>query len=62
VREPGKKKQREFTQADMERVIVDLAQHKKAEPSPGKPGRRSARRSGTDVSVLPVQTPSFDSA
>jgi hypothetical protein len=62
VREPGKKKQREFTQADMERVIVDLAQHKKGEPSPGKPGRRSARRSGTDVSVLPVQTPSFDTA
>jgi hypothetical protein len=62
VREPGKKKQREFTQADMERVIVDLAQHKKAEPPPRKPGRRSARDSGTGVSALPVQTPSFDTA
>ncbi|MEI6003485.1 ISNCY family transposase [Paraburkholderia bengalensis] len=62
VREPGKKKQREFTQADMERAIVDLAQHKKAEPSPGKPGRRSASDSGTGVSALPVQAPSFDTA
>jgi hypothetical protein len=39
-RPPGAKKQRAFTQADMEAVIVKLAQATKAE---AKPGRRSAR-------------------
>ncbi|PRE64632.1 integrase [Burkholderia multivorans] len=39
---PGTKKAREFTQADVEQVIVELAQHKPAPPLPGKPGRRSA--------------------
>jgi hypothetical protein len=62
-RESGTKKQREFTQADMERVIVDLAQQRNAsETPPGKPGPRSARHSGTGVSALPVQTPSCDTA
>jgi hypothetical protein len=42
-RQPGKKKQREFTQADVEQVIVDLAQRTKAQPQSSKPGRRSAR-------------------
>jgi transposase len=37
---PGTKKQREFTQADMEAVIVKLAQAPQPE---SKPGRRSAR-------------------
>ncbi|MBN3787473.1 ISNCY family transposase [Burkholderia sp. Ac-20353] len=61
-REPGKKKQREFTQADVEQVIVDLAKRKQAQPPPGKPGRRSAKDSGTSVSALPVQDQLFDTA
>ncbi|MFX1672356.1 ISNCY family transposase [Paraburkholderia sp. A2WS-5] len=40
ARVPGTKKPREFTQADMEAVIVKLAQASKPE---SKPGRRSAR-------------------
>ncbi|MEX3896699.1 ISNCY family transposase [Paraburkholderia sp. BR10954] len=52
---PGKKKQREFTQADVERVIVDLAQQRKGPVLPRKPGRRSARDLTTDVSALPAQ-------
>ncbi len=39
-RVPGTKKQREFTKADMEAVIVKLAQAPKPD---SKPGRRSAR-------------------
>ena len=58
----GTKKQREFTQADVEHVIVDLAQCRQAQQQPRKPGRRSARNSGPGVSALPVQTPSFDTA
>ncbi|KDB08591.1 hypothetical protein LIG30_2390 [Burkholderia sp. lig30] len=46
VRTPGRpagtKKQREFTQADIEHVIVDLAERRQAQPQPRKPGRRSA--------------------
>ncbi|MPW23977.1 ISNCY family transposase, partial [Paraburkholderia sp. CNPSo 3157] len=61
-RSPGKKKQREFNQADVEHAIVDLAQQRQAQPQPRKPGRRSARDRGTDVSALPIQTPSFDTA
>ncbi|MGF6552728.1 ISNCY family transposase [Paraburkholderia youngii] len=57
---PGKKKQREFTQADVEQVIVDLAQQRKGPVQPRKPGRRSARDLAADVSALPVQAPSFD--
>jgi hypothetical protein len=41
-RSTGKKKQREFTQADLEHVILDLAQQGKKQPQPRKPGRRSA--------------------
>ncbi|KUZ68660.1 integrase [Burkholderia ubonensis] len=61
-RQPGKKKQREFTQADVEQVIVDLAQRRQTQQQPNKPGRRSAKDRGSDVSALPVQTPSFDTA
>jgi transposase len=61
-RMPGKKKQREFTQADVEHAIVDLAQQRQMQPQHHKPGRRSARDRGTDVSALPIQTPSFDTA
>jgi hypothetical protein len=39
-RMPGTKKQREFTQADMDAVIVKLSQAPKPD---SKPGRRSAR-------------------
>lgn len=38
---PGTKKQREFTQAEINEVVVDLAQRRQPKPS-GKPGRRSA--------------------
>ncbi|KWB21237.1 ISNCY family transposase [Burkholderia ubonensis] len=59
--QPGKKKQCEITQADVEDVIAELAQRRQ-EQQPRKPGRRSAKDRGTDVSALPVQTPSFDTA
>jgi transposase len=55
---PGTKKQREFTQADVEHVVVDQAQRRK--PQPCKPGRRSARNSGTGASALPPQARLFD--
>ncbi|MGF6542036.1 ISNCY family transposase [Paraburkholderia youngii] len=61
-RSAGKKKQREFTQADVEQTIVDLARQRQAKPQSREPGRRSARDGGTGVSALPVQTPSFDTA
>ncbi|KVC53588.1 ISNCY family transposase [Burkholderia stagnalis] len=63
-RPTGTKKQREFTQADVEHVIVDLAQRRQTQQPlpPRKPGRRSAKDSGSDVSALPNQTPSFDTA
>ncbi|MBC8726705.1 ISNCY family transposase [Paraburkholderia sp. 31.1] len=61
-RSPGKKKQREFTQADVEHTIVDLARQRQAQPQPSKPGRRSARDSGTGVSALPIQNGVFDTA
>ncbi|KVR13393.1 integrase [Burkholderia ubonensis] len=41
-RRPGTKKPREFTQADVEQVIVELAERRQAPPQPRKPGRRSA--------------------
>ncbi|SIT51024.1 transposase [Paraburkholderia piptadeniae] len=59
-RPPGTRKQREVTQADVEHVVVELSQRRTAPPH--KPGRRSARDSGTGVSALPVQAPSFDTA
>ena len=43
---PGKKKQREFTQADIEHVIVDLSQRRQAAPQTRKPAHRSANRGG----------------
>ncbi|WP_080420848.1 ISNCY family transposase, partial [Burkholderia ubonensis] len=61
-RQPGTKKQREFTQADVDGVIVELAQRRQTSKSPRKPGRQSAKDSGSDASALPVQTPSFDTA
>jgi transposase len=42
-RVPGTKKTREFTQADMEAVIVNLAQRKTLATQPSKPGQRTAR-------------------
>ncbi|RQU96003.1 ISNCY family transposase [Burkholderia cenocepacia] len=58
----GKKKQREITQADVEHVIVELAQRRQTAKPPTKPGRRSAKASETNVSALPVQAPTFDTA
>ncbi|KVD82942.1 ISNCY family transposase [Burkholderia ubonensis] len=58
----GTKKQREFTQVDVEQAIVDLAQCRQTPQQPNKPGRRSAKDRGSDVSALPVQAPSFDTA
>ncbi len=59
-RQPGKKKQREFTQADIEQAITDLAQRRQTQQEPRKPGRRSERAPATDTDTLPVQDPSFD--
>ncbi|HEF4731760.1 ISNCY family transposase [Burkholderia multivorans] len=60
--EPGKKKQREITQADVEHVIVDLAQRRQTAKPADKPGRRSAKAEEASVSALPVQAPTFDTA
>ncbi|KAB0661984.1 hypothetical protein F7R23_04845 [Burkholderia diffusa] len=60
--EPGKKKQREITQADVEHVIVNLAQRRRTAKPANKPGRRSAKAGETTVSALPVQAPTFDTA
>lgn len=57
-----KKKQREFTQADIEQVIVDLARQKQPLQDHPEPGHRSARGGATDVSALPVHDPIFDTA
>ncbi|MEX3943967.1 ISNCY family transposase [Paraburkholderia sp. BR10937] len=59
---PGTKKQREFTQADVEHVIVDLAQRRQVQQPPGKPGRRSAKAGGPGINALPVQASTFDTA
>ncbi|MFL9862536.1 ISNCY family transposase, partial [Paraburkholderia madseniana] len=61
-RSPGKKKQCEFTQADVKHAIVDLAQRREVKQQSSKPGRRSARDSGTGVSALPIQNGLFDTA
>ncbi|WP_322090373.1 ISNCY family transposase, partial [Burkholderia cenocepacia] len=58
----GKKKQREITQADVEHVIVELAQRRQTAKPAGKSGRRSAKAGETSVSALPVQAPTFDTA
>ncbi|HIE5949426.1 TPA: ISNCY family transposase, partial [Burkholderia cepacia] len=60
--EPGKKKQRKITQADVEHVIVDLAQRRQTAKPADKPGRRSAKTEEANASALPVQAPTFDSA
>lgn len=60
--EPGKKKRREITQADIEHVIVDLARRRQTAKPPNKPSRRSAKAGETNVSALPVQAPTFDTA
>ncbi|MGU8079161.1 hypothetical protein [Burkholderia pyrrocinia] len=59
--EPGKK-QLKITQADAEHVIVDLAQRKQTAKLPNKPGRRSAKAGEPNVSALPVQALTFDTA
>ncbi|MGU7812892.1 ISNCY family transposase, partial [Burkholderia sp. AW49-1] len=58
----GTKKQRAFTQADVEQVIVDLAEHRQAQNQPRKPGRRSAKANAVSVSALPDQDQFFDTA
>ncbi|RQS44321.1 ISNCY family transposase [Burkholderia sp. Bp8986] len=60
--QPNKKKQREFTQTDVEKVIVDLAERRQIQQPARKPGRRSARGRDASVSTLPVQDPLFDTA
>ncbi|HKR43311.1 MAG TPA: ISNCY family transposase, partial [Paraburkholderia sp.] len=57
-----RKKQREFTQADIEQVIVDLAGQKQPSQALRKPGRRSAGVNGADANALPVHDPIFDTA
>ncbi|WP_254597838.1 hypothetical protein [Burkholderia lata] len=51
-----------FMQADVEHVIVDLAQRRQTAKPSDKPGRRSAKAGETTVSALPVQAPTFDTA
>lgn len=58
----GKKKQREITQADVEHVIVELAQRRQTAKPADKPRRRSAKAEEANVSALPVQAPTFDTA
>lgn len=57
-----KKKQREFTQADIEQVIVSLAGQKQPSQAVGKSGHRSAGLNGTGADALPVRDPIFDTA
>ncbi|QRR07004.1 ISNCY family transposase [Burkholderia sp. MS455] len=58
----GTRKQRAFTQADVEQVILDLAEHRQAQNQPRKPGRRSAKTNAVSVSALPDQDQLFDTA
>jgi hypothetical protein len=51
-RQHGTKKQREFTQADIDGVILEQAQQRQVQQL-RKPGRRSAMVVDTDVSALP---------
>ncbi|HEM7803354.1 TPA: ISNCY family transposase, partial [Burkholderia cenocepacia] len=59
---PDKKKQREITHADLEKVIVDLAERRQAQQPARKPGRRSAKTNAANVSALPDQDQLFDTA
>ncbi|AOJ79235.1 integrase (plasmid) [Burkholderia savannae] len=58
----GTKKQRAFTQADIEQVIVDLAEHRQAQNQPRKPGRRPAKANTVSASAPPDQDQLFDTA
>jgi hypothetical protein len=58
-RAQGTKKQREFTQDDINGVITELAQRRQPNQT-RKPGRRSAKVIDADVSALPVQASSFN--
>jgi Helix-turn-helix domain len=60
-RRPGTKKPREFTQADLDGVILEQSQQRQAQQQ-RKPGRRTAKVIDTDVSALPVQASSFNNA
>jgi hypothetical protein len=60
-RRPGTKKSREFTQADINGVILEQSQQRQAQ-QPRKPARRTAKVIDTDVSALPVQKSSFKNA
>jgi hypothetical protein len=57
---PGKKKQREFTQADIEHAIVNLAPQQNETVKPPKPDSRSTTAIAADFSALPVQAHSFN--
>ena len=57
-----KKKQREFTQADIEQVIVDLGQQKQPPQAPSEPDHRSAGVNGAGADALPVHDAIFDTA
>jgi hypothetical protein len=56
------KKQREFTQADIEQVIVDLAGQKQPSQALRKPRHLSAGVDGTCTNALPVHDPIVDTA
>ncbi len=58
----GKKKQREFTQADIERAIVDLAQQKQPTQEPCKPGHQSTAVTGTCTEAPAAHEQIFDTA
>jgi hypothetical protein len=60
-RRPGTKKPREFTQADIDAVILEQSQQRQAQ-QPRKPGRRSAKVVDTDVSAPARPASSFNNA
>ena len=60
-RRPGTKKPREFTQADIDAVILEQSQQRQAQ-QPRKPGRRSAKVVDTDVSAPACPASSFNNA
>jgi hypothetical protein len=58
----GKKKQRDFTQADIEQVIIDLARPKQPSQETTEAGHRSASEGATAANALPVRDPIFNPA
>jgi transposase len=58
----GKKKQRDFTQADIEQVIIDLARSKQPSQDATEAGHRSTREGAKDANALPVRDPIFNTA